>query len=139
MGRLDIDTTGALLITNDGELANRLLHPSFHAPKTYLIEVTGTLDDTDVSALTSGIMLDDGMTLPAEVEMLGSRGQGTLCRMTLREGRKRQVKRMFDAVGHPVVALHRESFGPVGLGGLEAGQTRELETSEVRALKESVM
>jgi 23S rRNA pseudouridine2605 synthase len=138
VGRLDLDTTGALIVTNDGELAHRLLHPSFHAAKVYRVDVRGNLGSDDVSALSSGIMLEDGMTRPADVEILERRSGVSVCRMTLREGRKRQVKRMFEAVGHPVLRLHREAFGPVNLGTLGQGQTRELDSTEVEALKGTV-
>ena len=133
IGRLDADTTGILLFSTDGELGNALLHPSRHVPKTYRAEVRGSLAEGDLQRLREGIMLDDGPALPAEASFAG---QGRSCvDITVHEGRYHQVKRMFEALGHPVVRLHRFRFGPLGLEGLEEGAWRELTPAELASLR----
>ncbi|MDR2492344.1 MAG: rRNA pseudouridine synthase [Coriobacteriales bacterium] len=152
VGRLDCDTTGLLLFTTDGELAHRLLHPTRHVPKRYVALVDGLLEEKDAQALRTGVLLDDGMTRPAAVELLDrsrhataahgaaavSGQDATLVALTLTEGRKRQVKRMCAAVGHPVLALHRERFGPLELRGVAPGAWRYLDDDEVAALYAAV-
>ena len=138
VGRLDMDTSGALLFTSDGELAHRLTHPSFHAQKTYRARVRGILTAEEAARLAAGVTLDDGPTVPAEVEILRADTGATDVRLVLREGRKRQVRRMFDLVGHRVIHLHRESFGPLVLGTLPEGDVRELTPQEVAGLKQTV-
>jgi 23S rRNA pseudouridine2605 synthase len=132
VGRLDIDTTGLILLTNDGELAHRLTHPSFEVPRTYRAVVASPVSDAAVRALRRGVELDDGRTAPARVRRLGRRGD--VLELTIHEGRKRQVKRMFEAVGHPVVSLERVAFGPLGIGGLAPGAHRRLSAAELEAL-----
>jgi 23S rRNA pseudouridine2605 synthase len=132
VGRLDVDTTGLLLLTNDGELANLLTHPRHEVPKTYRAEVHGGRVSAEaLRALRDGLELDDGPTLPAEV----SQPQPGLLELTLREGRKRQVKRMCEAVGHRVRRLSRIRFGPLELGDLAPGEHRRLDAEEVDALR----
>jgi 23S rRNA pseudouridine2605 synthase len=131
VGRLDADTTGALLLTNDGELAHRLAHPRYEVDKIYVADVVGDPSPETLAALEHGIELDDGRTAPARARRLG-RGRVEL---VLHEGRKRQVKRMLEAVGHPVRRLHRSGYGPLSLDGLEPGEWRELTATEVAALK----
>jgi 23S rRNA pseudouridine2605 synthase len=134
VGRLDIDTTGLILMTNDGELAHRLTHPSFEVPRTYRARVDrAPVRDVTLRRLRNGITLDDGPTAPARVRRLGGR-DSDLLEITIHEGRKRQVKRMCEAVGHPVRRLERVRFGPLTLGRLGPGQYRSLEQAEVRAL-----
>lgn len=135
VGRLDADTTGLLLFTTDGEMSHRLLHPRWKVPKTYTALVDGTPDAEDLTRLSNGIQLDDGMTAPAKVQVLFSEGAQSHARITITEGRKRQVRRMFSALSHPVVELHRDSFGPIQLADLPEGQWRYLDDSEVAALK----
>jgi 23S rRNA pseudouridine2605 synthase len=130
VGRLDADTTGALLLTNDGELAHRLAHPRYGVEKTYVAEVESDPDETTLQRLRDGIELDDGPTAPARARRLGP-GRVEL---VLHEGRKHQVKRMLAAVGHPVTRLHRSAYAGVTLEGLEPGACRELEPSEVERL-----
>ncbi|MDO9557822.1 MAG: pseudouridine synthase [Coriobacteriia bacterium] len=137
VGRLDRDTTGLLLLTDDGEFANRLMHPRYHVSKSYVARVTGTPGESDLARLRRGVELDDGPTRPAEVERLVNGAGWTDVRITISEGRKRQVRRMFSHIHHPVMRLHRECFGPVTLGTLAEGAVRPLEESEVRALLES--
>ncbi len=135
VGRLDFDTTGVLVFTTDGELAHRVLHPRWKVPKTYLALVDGRPEPEDLRALREGIKLDDGMTAPAEVDIVDKRGVRTLVRITIGEGRKRQVRRMFSAVSHPVVELERVSFGPVEAKRLAQGAWRMLTPEEVAALR----
>ena len=131
VGRLDADTTGALLLTNDGELAHRLAHPRYEVDKVYVAEVVGEPSAEALAALERGVELDDGITAPARVRRLG-RGRVEL---VLHEGRKHQVKRMLDTVGHPVRSLHRSGYGPLSLDGLELGEWRELTAPEIDALR----
>lgn len=140
VGRLDADTTGALLLTDDGELAYRLTLPRYGVPKTYLVEVRGELGEEALRRLREGVLLEDGMTAPAQVQKvryLAGRGT-TLLRLTIHEGRKRQVKRMCMAVGHPVVRLHRERFGHLTLHQLPVGAWRYLTDEEIVALRRAV-
>jgi 23S rRNA pseudouridine2605 synthase len=131
VGRLDADTTGALLLTNDGDLAHRLAHPRYGVEKTYLADVEGEPDDASLRELAEGIELEDGRTAPARVRRLAP----SRVELVLHEGRKRQVRRMLEAVGHPVVHLHRSDYAGLELQGLEPGRWRELEPSEVERLR----
>jgi 23S rRNA pseudouridine2605 synthase len=135
VGRLDFDTTGLLLFTTDGELAHRLLHPRWKVPKTYRAVVDGVPDAGDLERLKTGIELDDGPTAPAQVFMLERRAGSALVEITITEGRKRQVRRMFSRVSHPVIDLERVSFGPVGMADLRPGEWRDLSATEVAALR----
>ncbi|MDX6482661.1 MAG: rRNA synthase [Gaiellaceae bacterium] len=131
VGRLDADTTGALLLTNDGELAHRLAHPRYGVEKTYVVDVEGEPSDEAIRALGEGIELDDGPTAPARATRLGR----SRLELVLHEGRKHQVKRMLAAVGHPVVRLHRSGYAGLGVEGLGPGESRELTGPEVDALR----
>jgi pseudouridine synthase len=135
VGRLDLGTSGLLLLTNDGELAHMLMHPRFHVPKTYHALVDGVPDAADIARLREGIDLDDGRTAPAEARLVEDRGNRGVVEITLREGRKRQVRRMLSAVGHPIRELVRTAYGPIPLGDLAEGETRLLGDEEVRALR----
>lgn len=135
VGRLDADTTGLLLFTTDGELGNALLHPSRHVPKTYLAHLARPLSPRAAHALERGVQLDDGPALPAELSFAGVERRAV--RITVHEGRYHQVKRMFEAVGNSVSALHREQFGPLALGPLACGRWRALEEAELKALREA--
>ena len=130
VGRLDADTTGAMLLTNDGPLAHRLAHPRYGVQKVYEVEVEGEPDDAALRQLAEGVDLDDGRTAPARVRRLGP----SKLELTLHEGRKHQVKRMCEAVGHPVARLHRSCYAGLTVEGLEPGRWRELEPSEVKRL-----
>ena len=132
IGRLDADTTGLLLFSTDGELGNRLLHPSSHVPKTYRARLKDIPKASELDKLRAGIQLHDGMTQPAEVEVV-DRKHPTV-RITIHEGRYHQVKRMFDAIGYPVMKLHRERFGTLALGSLKQGEWRELTSQEIESL-----
>jgi 23S rRNA pseudouridine2605 synthase len=134
VGRLDADSTGLILLTNDGELANLLAHPRYEVPKTYLARVSGGRPSAAaLAALRDGIELEDGRTAPARVALLA---EGVI-ELELREGRKRQVRRMCEAVGHPVSALERRAFGPIELGTLAPGASRVLSDVEVGALRDT--
>jgi len=133
VGRLDADSTGLLLLTNDGELANELTHPRYEVPKTYRARLGKAIADRDLQRLNKGVELEDGPTGPAEVRRLGERE----IEITLREGRNRQVRRMLEAVGNRVVHLRRVSFGPLSLGGLPEGKARRLSDGEISELREA--
>lgn len=133
IGRLDGDTTGILLFSTDGDLGHGLLHPSHHVPKTYQVAVEGSLEEGDLQRLREGLVLEDGPTLPAEASFMGS--DRSRIEITIHEGRYHQVKRMFEAVGHPVVHLHRCRFGSLGLDGLPEGQWRLLTAGELARLR----
>jgi len=130
VGRLDADSTGLLLLTNDGELANRLTHPRYEVPKAYRARLARPPSDRDLERLRRGIELEDGPTAPAEATRLGERE----VELVLREGRNRQVRRMAEAVGNEVVALRRVRFGPLELGGLPEGASRRLSDDEIARL-----
>jgi 23S rRNA pseudouridine2605 synthase len=134
VGRLDADTTGALLLTNDGPLAHRLAHPRYEVDKVYEVEVEGDPDEDALHLLREGVELDDGRTAPAQARRLG---RGRL-ELTVHEGRKHQVKRMCAAVGHPVRRLHRSRYAGLDLRGIEPGAWRELTREEVAALRRLV-
>jgi 23S rRNA pseudouridine2605 synthase len=131
VGRLDADTTGVLLLTNDGELAHRLAHPRYGVEKVYAAEVEGKPADDALRRLAEGILLDDGLTAPAGVRRLGR----STIELTLHEGRKHQVRRMCEAVGHPVVRLHRTRYAGLTVEGLDSGAWRELTPEEVAGLR----
>jgi 23S rRNA pseudouridine2605 synthase len=130
VGRLDADTTGALLLTNDGGLAHRLAHPRYEVDKVYEVECWTRPTDADLAKLNEGVELDDGPTRPAEVRRLDA----TRIELTIHEGRNRQVRRMLEAVGHPVRHLHRSRYANLTVDGLEPGEWRELRRDEAHAL-----
>ncbi|MGH3117407.1 MAG: pseudouridine synthase [Gaiellales bacterium] len=132
VGRLDADSTGVLLLTNDGPLSHRLAHPRYEVDKVYEVEVEGEPSDATLHQLAEGVDLEDGRTAPGVVRRLGP----SRIELTLHEGRKHQVKRMCEAVGHPVVRLHRSRYATLTLGGLSPGEWRELTADEVQALRE---
>jgi pseudouridine synthase len=131
VGRLDADTTGALLLTNDGPLAHRLMHPRYEVDKVYGVEVEGEPDDEALRRLAEGVELDDGPTAPAGARRLGP----SRLELTLHEGRKHQVKRMCEAVGHPVRSLHRSRYAGLTVAGLDPGEWRALTREEVAVLR----
>jgi 23S rRNA pseudouridine2605 synthase len=131
VGRLDVETTGALLLTNDGELAHRLAHPKYEVEKVYEAEVEGEPSDHALRQLAQGVELEDGMTAPAEVRRLGP----SLVELSIHEGRNRQVRRMLEAVGHPVRRLHRSRYAGLTLDGLGPGSWRELSPAELGPLR----
>ncbi|MBA2358532.1 MAG: rRNA pseudouridine synthase [Actinobacteria bacterium] len=134
VGRLDVNTTGALLLTNDGQLAHRLAHPRYEVEKTYVAEVEGDPAPATLRRLAAGVELEDGLTAPARTRRLAAER----IELVLHEGRKHQVKRMCAAVGHPVRRLERSRYAGLGLDGLAEGEWRELSADEVRALRRLV-
>ncbi|QJC51828.1 rRNA pseudouridine synthase [Paenibacillus albicereus] len=141
VGRLDYDTEGLLLLTNDGEFANLLTHPSHHVPKTYLATVKGVPHGSALERLQKGIKLEDGMTAPAEADYHDvdvDAGVATIS-ITIYEGRNRQVRRMFDAIGHPVARLKRIKFGHLGLENMQRGKFRHLTLSEIKELRDAAL
>lgn len=138
VGRLDFDSSGLVLLTNDGELAQRLSHPRYQIPKVYRVKVRGHPEEKALGRLRRGLRLPDGPTAPARVTIEAKLENKTRLKITLREGRQRQVRRMFEAIGHPVDKLSRISIGPVRLGALKTGTTRDLTDREVLALRSVV-
>lgn len=135
VGRLDYHTEGLLILTNDGELAQRLQHPRHGIPKTYQIKVKGLPAARALQGLRSGIMLDDRRTAPAKVKKIGTTGKNAWLEITIKEGRNRQIRRMCSAVGHPVLKLKRIRYGPIRLGNLRPGTYRDLTLSEMERLR----
>lgn len=134
VGRLDTDTEGLIVLTNHGEFAHRLAHPSYEVSKTYLAEVEGVMENHALKRLEKGVTLDDGPVRPDKIRLVQRGADRTLLEVTLHEGRNRVVRRMMDAVGHPVRRLSRTAIGPIRLGRLKVGQSRELTREELGAL-----
>jgi pseudouridine synthase len=135
VGRLDRDTTGLLLMTNDGELAFRLTHPRFGVKKRYRVIVKGIVTPEEAKRLERGVELEEGKTAPCEIKIEKTHPQETLLYVTLHEGKKRQIRRVFDKVGHRVTELERLNYGPLSLGDLAAGQRRKLTSKELETLR----
>jgi 23S rRNA pseudouridine2605 synthase len=135
VGRLDYDTNGVLLLTNDGELANRLLHPRYGVEKTYRATIRGRLSPDNVKRLNEGVITPEFEAAGVKVRVVAVRRENSVVDVTLHEGRNRQVRKMFEALGHPVLLLTRMRFGPIALGDLGAGQTRALSEKELAALE----
>lgn len=138
IGRLDYDTEGLLLFTNDGDLAHCLLHPSRRIYKTYLGEIDGMLSPGKIKRFKSGVELSDGVTAPAKLELIKRRKNRSLWKISIYEGRKRQIKRMFEGIGHTVCELKRIGFGPLELGQLATGKYRFLTDRELKDLKRNL-
>ncbi len=138
VGRLDINSTGLLLLTDDGELTSRLLHPSAELPRTYRIKVKGIPNERDISRLKRGIIYQEGKSGPADARLVSQLQSNSIVEITLYEGRKREVRRMMGQIGHTVLELKRIRFGPVSLGTLPAGKWRHLRPGEISSLKKSV-
>lgn len=136
VGRLDFDSEGLLLLTNDGDMMNSLLHPSHEVDKTYLAKVSNRVEEESIRRLRAGVQLDGRLTSPAHVRVVRYEAFDTVLLVTIHEGRYRQVRRMFEAVGHQVVQLKRVGFGPIQLGDLPRGTWRQLTPNEIRKLKE---
>lgn len=135
VGRLDAETTGLLLLTNDGDLAHLLSHPSSGVVKTYQATVRGLPSNFELERMRRGIQLEDGLTAPARVRLLRGDERASVLELSIHEGRNRQVRRMLDAIGHRAVSLHRPSYGPLSLGSLGPGKVRPLTPAEVAALR----
>jgi pseudouridine synthase len=137
VGRLDLTTTGLLLLTNDGDLAMRLTHPRYGVEKTYRALVKGNVTPTELERLEFGVELDDGPTAPAKARIVGGDKGGSVLEITIHEGRNRQVRRMCEAIDHPVRSLRRTAFGPLRLGVMREGATRPLDANELEALQKT--
>ena len=138
VGRLDYDTEGLLLLTNNGKVAQACVHPRYHVPKTYLVKVSGVCTDEEIRNLEDGVALDDGMTAPATIRKSGKAKTNSWLELTIHEGRKHQVKRMLEALGHRVVRIKRIRFGPLELGTLPVGVSRFATDAEANALRSVV-
>ena len=138
VGRLDRDTTGLMLLTNDGEWAYRLTHPRYHVPRTYKATIEGRISAGTLDILTNGVQLEDGFSGPAKITLLREEEGKSIIRMTITVGRSRLIRRTLEAVGHKVVQLTRIGFGSLELGDLKIGKYRRLETHEVESMKKMV-
>lgn len=138
VGRLDQDSTGLILLTNDGELANRLTHPKFHIPKIYEVTILGTVNKDQINQMETGIFLEEGKTAPAKVEIAFKSAHKTILNLTLYEGKKRQIRRMTAALHLHILSLKRIAIGPIKLGMLASGKFRKLSTKEIFSLKKAV-
>lgn len=136
VGRLDLDTSGLLILTNDTQLSEKLTNPEYHLPKTYLVKCASLLDDEAISSLRSGVELEDGPTRPAQVKRIRDSETKSFLEISITEGRNRQVRRMIEAVGSRVLKLVRTNIGPISIGGLHIGKWRELSSGEVSMLKQ---
>ena len=136
VGRLDYDSEGLLLLTNDGEMMNHVLHPSREVSKVYLTKVSNQVSDEEIKNLRRGVMIDGKMTSPATVRLIRRETFDTVLLISIHEGRNRQVRKMVESIGHRVVSLKRVEFGPVSLGDLPSGKWRRLSEAEIRRLKE---
>lgn len=141
VGRLDYDTSGLLILTNDGEFANLLMHPRGEIEKVYVAKIKGIPSRENLKKLEKGIMLDDGKTAPAKVKMLSldKKKQTAIIEIAIHEGRNRQVRRMFEAIDNEILKLKRERYGTLSLSGLNAGEARELTPHEVKQLRATAM
>jgi len=135
IGRLDYNTSGLLLLTNDGELANKLMHPKYHIYKTYIAETDGKISDESINMLKNGVIIDDYKTAPAKVKLLKYGNNKTQIQISIYEGKNRQVRKMLDVVGHNVRTLKRISFGEITLGDLKPGSWKNLSDEEIQFLK----
>ncbi|MDF2902511.1 MAG: pseudouridine synthase [Bacillus sp. (in: firmicutes)] len=137
VGRLDYDTSGVLLLTNDGEFANLLMHPRNEIEKVYVAKIKGVPSKEKLNILQRGVVLEDGKTAPAKVKMISSdtKKETAIIEISIHEGKNRQVRRMFEAIGHPVLKLKRERYGGINLGGLTAGDVRELTPHEIKQIR----
>ena len=138
VGRLDFDSEGLLFLTNDGDFTNAVLHPSRKIPKTYMVKVKGIIDDNKINKLRQGVRLEDGRTLPAKVKFARQSENNSWIEIAITEGKKRQVRRMVEAVGHPALKLRRVSINGVRLSGLKIGEHRSLTERELQELKKEI-
>ena len=134
VGRLDYNTTGLIILTNDGELFNKVIHPRAELYKQYYVKILGEIKDSSLEMLRNGVKLEDGMTLPAIVKLIKREKGKSEVEISIREGRNRQVRRMFDSVNHPVITLKREKIGKISIGKLRLGEYRELTKEEINYL-----
>ncbi len=138
VGRLDFDSLGLLILTNDGDLSHRLTHPRYHVPRTYKVTVDGTISGESIESLRKGLQLEDGFSGRAKADLIRQSGGKTTLRLTIAQGRKRLIRRMMEALGHRTVHLIRTGFGNLELGDLKVGKYRLLEQHEIKALRKMV-
>lgn len=138
IGRLDYDSEGLLLLTNDGDFAHAVLHPSQHISKTYLVKIKGIIGNRAMEKLKNGVRLEDGITLPARVKPVRSSDKNSWIEITIYEGRKRQIRRMFECVGHPVIVLRRIGINGLKLKGLKTGEIRHLTCAELQRIQREI-
>ncbi len=138
VGRLDKDTSGALLFTNDTQLGERLTNPKYKSPKMYFVVATGIIADESFRELRNGILIEDYKTLPAKISNIKRKQQVTECEITITEGKNRQLRKMFEAIGHPIISLHRKSISTLYLGNIAVGKFRSLTEKEIVGLKNSL-
>jgi len=138
VGRLDFDSEGLLLLTNDGDFANAVMHPSRGIPKTYLAKINGHIEEDEIEKLRRGVKLEDGITLPAKVRRIRGTESNSWVEMTIREGKKRQIRRMLEKAGHSVLKLKRVSIGGLKLGRLAPGELRQLTPDELRMIRKEL-
>jgi 23S rRNA pseudouridine2605 synthase len=134
VGRLDYDTSGLIILTNDGEFANRIMHPGYNLKKVYLAVISGSLGSDEVGILRNGVAIDDYITAPADVRVISSGRHESIVEIAIHEGKNRQVRKMFEALGHRVIKLKRIAIGPVAIDGLDEGKWRHLSKSEIELL-----
>jgi len=139
VGRLDYNSEGLLILTNDGQLTNQILHPRHKVPKTYLVKIDGVLEAEDIRKLETGIRLEDGLTAPAKIRRVKKTKANSWIEIIIREGKKRQIRRMLQRVGHPVIKLIRTRINGLELGDLKPGEYRYMTPEEVKRLKKEVM
>lgn len=137
VGRLDKDTTGLLILTNDGALTHKLIHPKYHVPKTYRLTIFGVPTNAQLMAFRKGVLLEDGITSPAEVSLISQKEESSILEVILHEGRNRQIRRMCETVGIGLLELERIAFGPLTLGSLASGTYRKLRDNEVLLLRKA--
>ena len=138
VGRLDFDSQGLLILTNDGELSHRLMHPKYRIPRTYKAIIGGSISNASVEQLKRGILLDDGPTGPARIRVINTQHKRSVVRITIFEGRSREIRRMFEALGHKTLQLIRIGYGNLQLGDLKVGDYRHLNEREIKALRTAV-
>lgn len=139
VGRLDFESEGLMFLTNDGDFANKLMHPRYHVPKTYVVKFLGGVSPTKIEAMRRGVRLADGITAPAEVTVLDAEGKGTILKITLFEGKNRQIRKMAEKLHLHVLQLKRVAIGSLQIGGLDVGKWRSLTSAEVSALKKEAI
>jgi len=139
VGRLDYDTSGLIILTNDGDFANKLMHPRHMIRKVYRAEITGKLSSSDIECIETGVQLEDYKTAPAGIKVISTSKDRSLVEVSICEGKNRQIRKMFDSLNHPVLRLKRIAIGPVGIDGLEEGKWRYLSKNEVMELKNAVV
>ncbi len=139
VGRLDYDTSGLIILTNDGDFANKMMHPKHQVHKVYRAEIIGKLSEEDIESITKGMQIEDYKTSPAKVHIVSAAGDRSIIEVTIHEGKNRQVRKMFETLDHPIIRLKRIAIGSIGIGGLEEGKWRYLSKNEILGLKRTAV